>query len=287
MHGVATLEAYLARPIGQYLLGPTYIVWWSSANLNGVTFWGRSNEDHVGVICQALAAEHAAHVAPHASIIDARFIESVDVAAFNRLAEHVRVHRERLCRVVTGQAVLRPDGFAGAVVAGFHHVLDTGYPSHTFVDTMAALRWLGTPVDEGQTTLWELDDYRMSAVGESPIVAALRAHLDERSGCTSLTMAARALRLSPRDLQRKLRDAQTRFKLEQRAAQVRLAKNLLLQTNHELKRIASDVGCASPQHFNALFREVVGESPGRWRLSFAGDALSVRESVRRTGGLDR
>jgi AraC-like DNA-binding protein len=259
----ATLEDYLSRPVGQYLAGPTYVIWWLSARLNGIMFWGRPEEDHLRRIAQALDAERAAGVRPHASIIDARYMESVGVGAFNILSEYIRVNRDVLSRVVKGQAVLRPGGLIGAVVAGFHVVLDPGYPTRVFANPAAALRWL--EVEQDQSVLTELNDVRMKTIGELTLVSGLRAHLEQRPGLVTLKEAARALGLSPRDLQRKLREAQTRFQLEQRAAQVRVAMALLLETDRELKWIAGAVGCASTQHFSVLFRELAGEPPGQWR----------------------
>ncbi len=259
----ATLDQYLASPVGQYLVGPTWIVWWLSARLNGIMFWGRPEEDHVREVTRALDGERGRAVQPHASIIDARLMQSVGVGSFHVLSEYVRVNRVLLSGVVAGQAVLRPGGLVGAIVAGFHSVLDPGYPTRVFASSAAALRWLD--VEESAEVLQELEDIRMTAAGEFALVGAVRAELERKPGGVTLNDVARTLGLSPRDLQRKLREAQTRFKIEQRAAQVRAAKALMLESTHELKHIASEVGCASPQHFSVLFRELVGEAPGQWR----------------------
>jgi transcriptional regulator GlxA family with amidase domain len=46
---------------------------------------------------------------------------------------------------------------------------------------------------------------------------------------------------------------------------VRVAQQMLLETNYDLKRIAADVGCASLQHFSVLFRNLTGQAPSAWR----------------------
>ncbi len=82
--------------------------------------------------------------------------------------------------------------------------------------------------------------------------------------------AARALGQAPRSLQRHLRDAGTSFQRELDAARVRVAQRLLETSRASLTEIALDVGCASPQHFSALFRRVTGQTPSAWRTSRSG-----------------
>jgi AraC-like DNA-binding protein len=262
MRAAVNLDAYLSDPIGQYLCGPTYIVWWLNPSLNGIVFWGWPEEEHVRTITLALEAEMAPGVAEHASVIDARYIEVVGLGAFNTMSHYLRDRREQFSRLVKRQAVLRPDGLAGAAVAGFHAVLAPSYSFKVFTEPAAALEWLGVNSDTG--VIDELDEVRSRATGDSPLVRSLRLHLERSLGAT-LNGAARALGSSPRDLQRKLREVHTRFKLEQSSARVRVAKLLLVETDYDVKRIGLEVGCASAQHFSILFREMVGESPSQWR----------------------
>jgi transcriptional regulator GlxA family with amidase domain len=91
---------------------------------------------------------------------------------------------------------------------------------------------------------------------------------------------AKAFRLSPRNLQRRLSEAHTTFQQEQNAARLRLAKTLLLETNYEVKRIAIEVGCASLQNFSALFHKSTGESPSQWRSHQRPDDFPARPMPR-------
>jgi AraC-like DNA-binding protein len=102
-------------------------------------------------------------------------------------------------------------------------------------------------------------------VGAAPFVVTLRAFLEERRGAATLGETARAMDTSPRHLQRRLREASTCFQQEEQWAKVRVAKTLLLGTNYDIKRVALEVGCASPQHFGTLFRTATGQTPGQWR----------------------
>ena len=263
MQGVATLEAYLAHPVGRYLLGPTFVHWWSSPRLNGIMFWGRPEEEHVRVVVGALGAEFRGDIEPHWSLIDVRRVSVVDLGAFTALLRFAREHREELGTVVRGQALLRPDGLAGAAVAGFPAVLAPAYPASVFTDAAAALEWLGVREEIG--TMRELDEIYARANGETALLAGIRAFLECTPRPPTLHDTARAFGMSARNLQRRLNETHTTFQAEQNAARVRVATTLLLETNYGLKRIAIEIGCASLQNFSALVHKSVGESPSQWR----------------------
>jgi AraC-like DNA-binding protein len=274
VHAVGTLEAYLSQPVGQYLWGATFVVWWSSPNLNGIMFWGRPEEEHVRQITSALDGELKNGVQSHASLIDVRRVSAVDLGAFTTLMQYVRSRRAPFAKVVRRQALLRPDGLAGAAVAGFYSVLSPTYPVKVFTDPMAALRWLH--VEEEIGILDELEQIYAMATGGSAFVAAIRAHLEQAPGAMTLKDTAKAFGLSPRNLQRKLSEVHTTFQQEQNAARLRLAKTLLLETNYDVKRIAIEVGCASLQNFSALFHKSTGESPSQWRSHQRPDDFPAR-----------
>ena len=164
---------------------------------------------------------------------------------------------------MTRQALLRPPGLVGATVAGFYEVKSPLYAFCVFADPAPAFDWLGLPQE--LPVLAELDAIYTASLGVARFVTELRACLESRITATTLHDAAAAMGLSPRSLQRKLRDAQTTFQSEVNQTQVRVAKSLLLDTDHGLKRIAMDVGCRSLQHFSALFRRHTGTAPGHWR----------------------
>jgi AraC-like DNA-binding protein len=167
---------------------------------------------------------------------------------------------------------------AGAAVAGFYAVLAPSYPVKVFTDPTAAVRWLG--VEEGRGIVEELERIHATATGAPAFLAVIRAHLDDAPIAPTLSDVAKAFGMSPRNLQRRLSEAHTTFQQEQNAARLRRAKTLLLETNYELKRIAIEIGCASSQHFSALFHKGTGESPSQWRSHQRPDDFPAR-SVQR------
>ena len=237
-------------------------------------FWGRPEEEHVRRVTAALDAELNHAVQPHASLIDVRRVSAVDLGAFTTLMQYVQARRVPFAKVVTRQALLRPDGLAGAAVAGFYAVLAPSYPVKVFTDPTAALRWLC--IEDELGILGELEQIHATATGGSAFVATIRAYLDQAPGSPTLKDIAKAFGLSPRNLQRKLSEVHTTFQQEQNAARLRLAKTLLLETNYEVKRIAIEVGCASLQNFSALFHKGTGESPSQWRSHQRPDDFPAR-----------
>jgi len=262
MREADSLESYLRQPVGTYVSGPTYAVWWRSMRLNGVLLWGRPNEQDIHRMARAIDAQ-GVDVQPHVSLVEALRLESVDPAAFSAISKYVFTRRVEYSRLMTRQALLRPPGLVGATVAGFYEVTSPLYAFCVFADPAPAFDWLGLPQE--LPVLAELDAIYTASLGVARFVTELRACLESRITATTLHDAAAAMGLSPRSLQRKLRDAQTTFQSEVNQTQVRVAKSLLLDTDHGLKRIAMDVGCRSLQHFSALFRRHTGTAPGHWR----------------------
>jgi AraC-like DNA-binding protein len=267
LEAASSLEHYLARPVGRYFFGATYVVWWKSVHLNGISMWGRPEEDHIVRITRALEAELMPGVSPHASLIDLRRVWGVDAAAFNALMSYVSSRREPFSRLVRRQALLRPEGLAGAAIAGFYAVLTPSFPVSVFTDPQAGLDWLGVP--EERSVCDELDALLDRLNGGSGTVIKLRAHLERSLGSASIAAAAQSLALSERSLQRQLREAGTSFRTELNFIQIRAAKSLMLDTSHDLKRVALEVGCASLQNFSSLFKKLEGSAPSEWRSQHA------------------
>lgn len=199
-------------------------------------------------------------VAPHASLVDARRLDSSDPRAFLVLAKYLRANFEAFRTQVTRLALVRPPGILGATVAGFYQVAGAPYPVRVFDDLPAACSWL-----RASELAASLDAAVSVASNTSPLLLQLRRWLDAHLDDASLASAAKATSRAPRSLQRDLRALGTSLQAELDGARVRFACDLLADTRVSLTEIAYDVGCASPQHFSALFRRVVGMPPSTYR----------------------
>jgi AraC-like DNA-binding protein len=243
-----------------YLEVHSGLVFCARPALWGLALWGRPSAEDVGRILPLLAVQLAPSVVPHAMLADMRHVEDANPSAFHVLCRFLQENTEAMGRQVTRVALVRPPGFQGMVVAGFHEVVGGRYPVGIFAEPSAAMSWV-----DGSDLAAEIETVIEVARSTPLSVAELRRWLDQDVADATLQRAARAIRRTPRSLQRDLRAVNSSFKREVEAARVRRAKRLLARTDKPLTDIAYEIGCASPQHFSVLFRRVVGRAPSAWR----------------------
>lgn len=267
-----TLDELASDPVGLWVAGETWAHFCLAPRLWGVVLWGRPTEEHAVALGRSLVVELGPPAEPHASVIDASRIEGVDAGAFAAAGRYLAKHRVALRTAVVRVALVRPSGLGGAIVAGAYQVLPRPYPVEVVADAGAAGSWLARHDDglDGAAIARTLDEIHGAASGTPALVAALRAYVEARLATAAIGEAASALGLSERSLQRKLAASGTTFQDELVAARVRAAKHLLEESDTQLTSIAFEVGCASLQHFGAMFRRATGVSPGAWRRRHAG-----------------
>lgn len=264
----ATPRELASEPVGKFSSGRSFIHFCAAPSLWGVILWGRPDGEDALALGKTLVLELEPAIASHGSIIDARRVEGIDAGAFKLLETYVQTNHAALREKVLRLALVRPSGLEGAVVAGFFEVLPAPYPVATFADVPAALRWLAS---EGATSADPdevgrlLDETFTACAGVPPVVRELRAVLAANLGGIGVAEAARAMGLSERTLQRRLTEASTTFVDEVTDVRLRAAQRMMLDSDAPLTTIALDVGCASLQHFSAMFRRLTGESPSAWR----------------------
>ncbi|WXH28976.1 HTH-type transcriptional activator RhaS [Myxococcus stipitatus] len=273
MRSADGVDDYFQDPLGRYLVGEGFLHWYASADLCGFILWGRPSEAHVRRLVHVLDVE-LAPAAPHASLVDARRLEAADPAAFAVLVKYMQAREKSFSVSVQRQALVRPEGVAGAVVGGFYTLLTGAYPSKVFTDPTSALTWLGQPESRAAPLVSKLNDLVAEATGQSPLLRELHQVMKGKLPDIHLTEVAREMGMSERTLQRRLKEAGTSFQAELNAVQVRMAQALLLETDMKLTAVAVEVGCASLQHFSSLFRKLVGDSPSSWRERQQGGASS-------------
>jgi AraC-like DNA-binding protein len=255
-------------PVGRYVAGETFAHYCASPRLWGVLLWGRPSERDAFELGRSLVLELAPPAVPHVSIVDCSRLAAGDPAAFKAADRYMRANRAMLERWVERLALIRPAGMGGALVAGAFEVLPRPYAVGVVEDAAAAVAWLA---GEGHADLGVGDvpamlaDIYAEASSTPHVVGALRAFLDMHLVDIELPAAAKALGTSERTLQRKLAEASTSFTDELADARIRAARRMLLDTEMSLTSIALEVGCASLQHFGALFRRKTGESPSAFR----------------------
>lgn len=258
------LDDYFRDPIGSYLTGENFLHWYATPELCGFTVWGRPGEPQIHRLTQVLDVELAPAL-PHVSLVDASRLEAPDSNGLSVLVKYMMPRIAGFSQTVKRQALVRPEGMAGAVVGGFYSLVSSGYPTRAFADPQEALAWLGRPEAESRALLNELNGLVTQLMGQSPLLGELHRVLRTRLVEAHLADVARELGMSERTLQRRLRESGTSFQAELNTVQVRTAQSLLLESDAKLTSVAVEVGCASLQHFSSLFRKMTGESPSAWR----------------------
>jgi AraC-like DNA-binding protein len=257
----ASLDAFVADPVGRALVGPSWTYFCAAPELYGIALRGRPNREDIERLTRVLVIELGDAAVPHQSLVDASRVTGVDAGAYDALDGYVREHRDALAVAVTRLALVRPRGMPGAVTAGFYEVVDPPYPTEVFETLELALDWLAP------AAALRAEIAAVVATGDGdPLLVQLRAALRERlGGEVELDAIAGDLGVSGRTLQRRLRERDTSFRGELAAARIDEAKRLLRDTGAPITRIALDVGFASAQHLSTAFREAVGVSPSDWR----------------------
>lgn len=146
--------------------------------------------------------------------------------------------------------------------------------------------WFAEPDkhDVGDTGLWRFEwkdiqpTSRVSVPAASPndrtgppdMAAIVTATLSEDLGRKwSLGALARLLALSERTLQRRLTAAGASLPALVRAARVRAAGDLLIDSNHSVASIGFACGFTDQPHFTRLFRRQTAMTPAAYRRAFA------------------
>jgi AraC-like DNA-binding protein len=232
--------------------------------LCGSILWGRVDEAAIGQIVTPFESLYSPQMAPRCAVLtDTSRMEGIDGDAFGRFAAFIREQLPDLESHIVRNAIVRPAGLTGALVAGFYEVLGRpSYPVGLFTDVVSAARWLGRP--DAVALSEELGALARAASSLPDELRRLR-ELLATSLHLSLAAAVRAMGVSERSLQRQLRGVGTSFRHEVDAARIRAARTLLADTDQKITAIALEVGCATLQHFSALFRRMTGETPSAWR----------------------
>jgi len=240
-------------------MGQQHLVWCAHPRLSGTVAWGRIHEATATAALAAWEFETSL-LAPYDAIIDLSGVTGVDSAAFELVAAYMADKMPALAKRVRRQALVRPPGMPGALVAGFYPTLSPGFAWRDFADRAAAFDWcLDAPIADELSRL--IDDARDT----TSLLSRLRHHLLAHPKDGALPSVARLLGVSARTLQRALQDAGSAFRTEVQHARVEVARALLSDSDLKLEAIAHKVGCSSLPTFMTLFRRVAKETPNHYR----------------------
>lgn len=265
MQSTLEVQDFLAAPVGKQLVARSFRYWYPHRGLTGFALWGSPSRADVQQLNTVMDVVLKPTPDQHRSLVDMQMLGTVDPLAFREMADYVASRWQGFSETIVKQALLRPSGFSGAVVAGFYAVVKPAYPVRVFDEVEPALEWLGVPHHSSFRDA--ILETRAATQSTEPLVAQLRAALADSAVTGSLAAMARRLGVSQRTLQRRLQEAGTTFHDELSNARLAHAQNLMLTSGLSLTAIAFELGFKSLQHFSSCFRQQHGASPSAWLRS--------------------
>ena len=260
MEPCTSAKEFLGQSLDRYFVGRDFIAWHSETGVGGFTAWGRPDAQSAAALCAVLDAGLDRE---HFSLVDVRGLSGIDYAAFDVVFRGIRDRQDDFARTVRKQAVLRPEGVAGAIVLGFYGLMTVRYPVRHFTTLEDAIDWFG--IEDPPRILRELGAMMTAVQGIPDLVARIRATLASSLGRGSPEELARGLGMSRRTLQRKLEAMGTSLRDEVHAFRVERTKVLLHETEASLVVIAEAVGFESVRTLNDVFRKHTGTTPRLFR----------------------
>lgn len=203
---------FLREPVNRYVEGRCSAFWVYSPTLAGSVYFNRPDESDFPEGMPSLRAVPwcAALRAGYDVIVDCGGLAGLSPLGFELLSSQLHEARQD-ARRIGRVAVIRGQGLPGAAVGGlFHEIVCPAFRAALFTDLEQALRWLRRP--DHLAARSELLEMLEKVRGASPLLKALREHLAHHHESTTLDAAARALGLSARSLQRRLRELGTSFR---------------------------------------------------------------------------
>ena len=259
-----TLDDFIADPVGRYVATERVVAWCAAPDLLGAAAWDEPAPADVDFLVAGWDALVAVRTGPFDKVFDVRFVSRIREDTFARLVERVR-SRQPVPREVRKQVLLAPDGVASAVVHGFWNLVPSRHPWHVTGSDADGFAWLGREAMCGGVAAM------IAHLREGEPLARLRRWLALHLTGAELDVAAAAIGLAPRSLQRHLRDAGTSFRAEVRAVRLEEARRLLLAPDAKIDAVAAAVGCETASSFVRMFREAHGETPAAWRDRHRGE----------------
>jgi AraC-like DNA-binding protein len=256
----------------RYATGNNLMMWRTQSALCGLALWGRMSFAQIRMLERIFDGGQRLGTAPCDFLLDARRLHGLDADLYDELTHVAGRRLTDIQRRVRRQALLRPAGLIGAAVSGFYVALDVEIEWRVFTELAPALAWLDEPQPEALAA--RLDRMVAEAISGSNVADRLRQVLEARGGgAMVLDDVSRSLAVSPRSLQRALRELGTSFREEVHRARLAIGKKLLLETDDKIAGIAHRTGFSSEANFIAFFRRATGESPAAWRRRSLGEVL--------------
>jgi AraC-like DNA-binding protein len=260
VRAAGSVRDLLEDPIGSYLAGESFVVWFQP-RLAGAFGFGRVKSADLPALRELLLSPVLDR--GYDMLCDLGAVEVFDDSAFELLDTALQQGADLLARI-RRLTLVRPDGLVGAGLAGlFYDRVKPITEAGLFADRVEALTWLGYAAYARERI--EIDDLIAGVHTVPLIVRRVRELLMRDIAGATLEGVSHALGRSGRSLQRQLLEARTSFRDELTRARVRIAESLLVASDDKIEALATQLGFASVSAFTTLFGRVVGETPDEFR----------------------
>jgi len=250
--------------LGTSTIADKVLLWRAHPKLCGLALRGHIGSSELRVLEHAFdLRERNGIETPCDFIVDARRMRGLDSELYEDLMHAVRRRLPDVQRRVRRHALVRPDGMLGGAVSGFFVALDAALEWRVFTDHASALAWFGAPRPE---ELAARIDQLTELTPVERLVDRMRGTLVASDrGPARLDDVSRVLGVSPRSLQRALRELGTSFRDEVHRTRAATGRQVLRETDDKIAAIAHRLGFSSEANFITFFRRTTGESPAAWR----------------------
>lgn len=257
---------YFEAPAGRVLTRSRFFCSSPDGELFSLFAWGQLGPSDTDELLDVLQASLRRPDRVQLVVLDA--VQRVSPLSMARFARYFVTHPGYL-RSVQREAVVRPEGVVGMLAEGFYPVVPVPYDGAVVRSLGEALRWLGV----APPTEW-LDAalaHRAARQARPEILPRAEAQLRRLGAQTTVEALARALSLSPRTLQRRLREAGTTFERLRTETLVQEAERRLIEGQDDIKRIALELGYRSPARLTEAFSRARGTTPAAFRARAQAD----------------
>src|SRR5258706_9918840 len=133
------VDDFWRAPIGSYVVARAFLQFCAAEDLWGYVLWGTLDDTDIRTLTASVFHTAWSTAPAHRSLVDLRAVTAIDPSAFTALRETQTQHREQLARRVTRMAIIRPDGFIGAIAEGIANVVAFPHPVEIVATAEAAL----------------------------------------------------------------------------------------------------------------------------------------------------
>jgi AraC-like DNA-binding protein len=261
-----SFDAFIAAPVGRYVVLPTCVGWVEEPSLGGVIAWGRPDAEGTRQSLDTFRGLWAPAMATRVTVVlDGSRLTGVLPESLTLLVAWAATRRLELIDRIAMQVGVIPEGIAGFALAGILSTFEAAHAYRIVHDPREAMRRAlpddGARADALSKELAAIVERAMGAPHEMVELGRL---IRNRAESLTLDEAASALAVSSRSLQRLLHARGTTFQDELRRGRYEVAAEILSTTDAKIAVVASRVGL-SEQALTQLFREHGGETPGAFR----------------------